>query len=56
MDRWKLYTLLQGKGDFRSMTETEIIAKIENVSVAEAREGIIEYLLALKRGGIFNGG
>lgn len=56
MNRWQLYTLLQGKGDFNCLSEHEIMLEIENMNADEAREGIIEYLLALKRGGILHDG
>lgn len=56
MHRWELYTLLQGKGNFKGIPETEIIKEVEKMSVHELKEGVIEYLLALKRGGIPNDG
>ncbi len=46
-DRWMLYELFKGNRPI----DDSAISSLENMDVKELREGVIEWLLAKKRGG-----
>ena len=50
-DRWMLYELFKGK----RLLDDNAISSLENMDIKELREGVLEWLLSIKRGGVARG-
>ena len=49
MNRWMLYGMLKRGLMLQEKTDEKIIKEIEKVNIEELKEGVIEYLLMIKR-------
>ena len=49
MNRWMLYGMLKRGLMLQEKTDEKIIKEIEKMNIEELKEGVIEYLLMIKR-------